>query len=109
MRDCDVVVFLIQSLFSRSAFSPLLDDRDAMPPPFIARKLKSGEPYSWHDLASFGLVCVDEAHRIVSATALPCLAMFPNAKIVCATATPDRNDSTHDVLGPVFGAATAIL
>jgi hypothetical protein len=35
--------------------------------------------------------------------------MFPCAKIVCATATPDRQDQVHDSLGPVFGVATAIL
>lgn len=52
---------------------------------------------------------MDEAHRIIASTALPCLAMFPSARIICATATPDRNDATHDVLGPVFGVATAIL
>jgi superfamily II DNA or RNA helicase len=73
------------------------------------KKLTSRDAYPWPWLASFGLVCVDEAHRIVPATALPCLALFPNARILCATATPDRQDATHDSLGPVFGVASAVL
>jgi superfamily II DNA or RNA helicase len=73
------------------------------------KKFASGEKYPWSWLAQVGLVCVDEAHRQVAATALPCLGMFPNAKILCATATPDRQDQVHDSLGPVFGVATAIL
>ena len=70
---------------------------------------KTGVRYPWSWLASVGLVLVDEAHRIIAPTALPTLALFPNAKIICATATPDRQDSTHDALGPVFGVASAIL
>jgi superfamily II DNA or RNA helicase len=121
MLDADVVICLTKSLFSRSQAAPALFDRDLLAhhaersraqlvkKDGAVRKFASQESYPWSWLASFGLVCVDEAHRSVAATALPCLAMFPCAKIICATATPDRQDQVHDSLGPVFGVASAIL
>lgn len=115
----DVCIFLMQSLYARAEPQPL-DTRawreaaaEAARP--LAkrggglRRLRSGETYPWSWLSGFGLVCVDEAHRAVAATALPCLAMFPSARFICATATPDRQDATHDSLGPVFGVAAAVL
>lgn len=118
MTDCDVAICQIKSLYSRQELCPWTLEgveeeteriRDSLSKKGKIRKLKSSETYPWPWLASFGLVCVDEAHRIVASTALPCLALFPNAHILCATATPDRQDATHDALGPVFGVASAIL
>jgi len=118
MTECDVAICQIKSLFSRQELAPW--DHASVESAFQAaverfsfkgriKKMQSRNAYPWPWLASFGLVCVDEAHRIVPSTALPCLALFPNAKILCATATPDRQDATHDSLGPVFGVASAVL
>lgn len=121
MTECDVCICLIKSLYIRAEHHPLLLTQEEMD--LHAReaiqlhskrdgsigKLKPGTKYPWSWQAQIGLVLVDEAHRIIAPTALPTLALFPNAKIVCATATPDRQDSTHDSLGPIFGVTSAIL
>ena len=118
MVDCDVAICQIKSLFSRQPRIPWSlegqaehaeEARRALTYKGRIKKLAGSDAYPWSWLASFGLVCVDEAHRIVPTTALPCLGLFPNAKVLCATATPDRQDATHDSLGHVFGVAGAVL
>lgn len=72
-RECQVVVGSVQTFMARG--------------------------YNW-DADHFGLVIVDEAHHVMADSYRRVLDMFPNARLLGITATPDRADCRN--LGGVF-------